>query len=106
MKWSSRGSRPATLKPTARSARSGGGREVLDKYERSPYIEEQTRTYPNNPDKDGYLEALMRLRHHTIMFKLGYGDRIRAMGFTTLKNRYPEAHVSFDRELSALAVHS
>jgi hypothetical protein len=81
-------------------------REVLDKYERSPYIEEQTRTYPNNPDKDGYLEALMRLRHHTIMFKLGYGDRIRATGFTALKNRYPEAHESFERELSALAVHS
>lgn len=66
----------------------------------------QTRTYPNNPDKDGYLEALMRLRHHTIMFKLGYGDRIRAMGFTALKNRYPEAHEPSEQELSALAVHS
>jgi hypothetical protein len=81
-------------------------REVLDKYERSPYIEEQTRAYPNNPAKDGYLEALMRLRHHTIMFKIGYVDRIGAMGFTTLKNRYPEAHESFEQELSALAVHS
>jgi len=34
-----------------------------------------------------------------IMFGLGYGDRIRAMGFTTLKNRYPEAHEAFKREL-------
>jgi hypothetical protein len=43
-------------------------------------------------------EPAGRLRHHTIMFKLGYGDRIRAMGFTALKNRYPEAHEPFERE--------
>ena len=77
-------------------------REVLEGYTHSLYIEEQARTYPANPDKDDYLAALTRLRHHMIMFKLGYGDRIRAMGFTTLKNRYPEAHAAFEGELEAL----
>ena len=74
-------------------------REVLERYEHSPYIERQRRTYPNNPDKDDYLEALKGLRHHMIMFRLGYGDRIRAMGFTNLKNKYPEAHKAFEEEL-------
>jgi hypothetical protein len=49
--------------------------EVLERYARSPYIGEQTSTYPNNPDKDGYLESLERLRHVMILFKLGYGSR-------------------------------
>jgi hypothetical protein len=77
-------------------------REVLERYAHSLYIEEQARTYPANPDKDDYLAALTRLRHHMIMFKLGYGDRIRAMGFTTLKNRYPEAYKAFGKELGCL----
>src|SRR5215203_929005 len=33
-------------------------RETLEKYEHSPYIEEQKRIYPNNPDKEDYLETL------------------------------------------------
>ena len=77
-------------------------REALERYRTSPCIEEQRRAYPNNPDKDGYLAALERLRHHMIMFRLGYGDRIRAMALTTLKNRYPEAHKAFKRELDFL----
>lgn len=76
--------------------------DVLEANARSEYIEGQRRTYPNNPDKDGYLEALERLRHHMIMFKLGYGDRIRAMAFTNGKNRYPEAHEAFKKELEGL----
>jgi len=77
-------------------------REVLEEYKTSPYIELQRRTYPNNPDKDEYLKALVRLRHHMIMFKLGYGDRIRAMAHANLKSRYPEAHKAFQRELDFL----
>lgn len=34
-----------------------------------------------------------------IMFRLGYGDRIRAMGLTNLKDKYPEAHKTFVEEL-------
>ena len=74
-------------------------REVLEKYEHSPYIERQRRVYPNNADKDMYLKSLERLRHHMIMFRLGYGDRIRAMSLTNLKNRYPEAYKAFEKEL-------
>ncbi len=77
-------------------------REVLEAYRTSTYIEGQRRTYPNNPDKEDYLEALERLRHHMIMFKLGYGDRIRAMARANLKHRYPEAHEAFEGELEDL----
>lgn len=95
-----------TLKERYPEAYDAFGRErkgeVLETYRTSPYIEEQKRTYPNNPDKEGYLEALARLRHHTIMFKLGYGDRIRAMAHANLKSRYPEAHKAFQRELDFL----
>jgi hypothetical protein len=60
--------------------------EVLERYARSPYIEGQRRTYPNNPDKDSYLRSLERLRHVMILFKLGYGSREMAMlmGFPAL----------------------
>jgi hypothetical protein len=74
-------------------------RETLEKYERSPYLELQRRVFPNNPDKDDYLEALKRLRHLMILFKLGYGGRIMAMAFTNSKNRYPEAHRAFRQEI-------
>ena len=57
------------------------------------------RTYPDNPDKDGYIEALKRLRHVIIMFRLGYGSREMAMARINLKNRFPEAVEAFDWEL-------
>src|SRR5215210_7543725 len=48
--------------PRAYSAFGGERRrETLERYKDSPYIEEQKKTYPNNPDKDGYLKALKRL---------------------------------------------
>jgi hypothetical protein len=72
---------------------------TLEEYERSPYVEIQQRTFPNNPDKDDYLEALKRLRYLMILFKLGYGGQVMAMARTNLANRYPEAHEAFRREL-------
>jgi hypothetical protein len=77
-------------------------REVLERYERSPYIEEQRRTYPNNPDKDEYLAALERLRHVMILFRLGYGSREMAMLRANSSRRYPEAFESFEGELENL----
>ena len=74
-------------------------RETLEGYEVSPYIEEQKKTYPNNPDKDDYIKALGRLRHVMILLKLGYGSREMAMAFTNGKNGYPEAHEAFEEEL-------
>lgn len=74
-------------------------RETLEKYKDSPYIEEQRRTYPNNPDKDRYLEKIERLRYLMILREIGYGDRMIAMAFTNLRNAYPEAFETFRREL-------
>ncbi len=77
-------------------------REVLERYAISPYIEEQKRTYPNNPDKDDYLKSLERLRHIMILFKLGYGSREMAMLKVNSRRRYPEAYEAFEEELEDL----
>jgi hypothetical protein len=77
-------------------------RDALDRYAHSPYIEEQRKTYPNNPDKDSYLRSLERLRHVMILFKLGYGSREMAMKKVNSARRYPEAHRVFVRELEDL----
>ena len=77
-------------------------RETLERFKISPYIEEQKRTYPNNPDKDGYLRSLERLRHVMILFKVGYGGFAMGMIFGKLKNKHPEAYEAFERELEDL----
>ena len=74
-------------------------REVLERHEHSPYIERQRRTYPNNPDKDGYLRRLERLKHLMILAKLGYGSREMAMALTNSSKKYPEARAAFEGEL-------
>jgi hypothetical protein len=33
------------------------GKEGLERYARSLYVEDQTKIYPNTPDKDGYLKS-------------------------------------------------
>lgn len=73
--------------------------ETFERYEDSPYLEEQKRAYPANPDKERYLQKIGRLRYVMILKKLGYGDRMIAMAFTNLKRAYPEAHEAFRREL-------
>ena len=80
----------------------GREREVLKCYRTSSYIERQRRTYPNNPDKDGYLKSLERLRHIMILSKLGYGSREMAMLRVNSSRRYPEAFESFEGELENL----
>ena len=77
-------------------------RETLQRYEYSPYIELQRRTYPNNPDKDDYLKALERLRNVMILFKLGYGSGEMNMLRVNSSRRYPEAYEAFERELKDL----
>ncbi len=75
---------------------------VLERYDRSAYIEEQRRTYPNNLDKDNYLKSLERLRHVMILFKLGCGSREMAMKRVNSSRRYPEAYEAFKEELEDL----
>ena len=95
-----------TLKTRYPEAYSAFGRErereVLERYARSPYIERQRRTYPDNPDKDDYLRSLERLRHVMILFGLGYGSREMAMKRVNSSRRYPEAFESFEGELENL----
>ena len=74
-------------------------REVLERYKNSPYKELQTGNYPNNPDKNAYLQTFKRLRFLMIMFKLGYRSREMNMALTNSTNRYPEAFEAFEREL-------
>ena len=75
---------------------------VLERYDRSAYIEEQRRTYPNNPDKEEYLRRLERLRHLMILSKLGYGSREMAMALVNSRRRYQEAAAAFEGELENL----
>jgi len=77
-------------------------RETLQRYEHSPYIEGQEWTYPDNPDKDGYLKSLERLRHVMILFGLGYGSREMNMLRVNSRRRYPEAYEAFEKELEDL----
>ena len=74
-------------------------REILGRYEHSPYIEGQKETYPDNPDKEGYIKSLERLRHVMILFKLGYGSREMSMVRANSARRFPEAHEAFSEEL-------
>ncbi len=73
--------------------------ETFERYKDSPYIKEQKRAYPKNPDKDDYLKSLERLRHVMILFKLGYGSREMAMLKVNSSRRFPEAREAFEREL-------
>ena len=73
--------------------------ETLRRYEHSLYIEGQKETYPNNPDKHGYLKSLERLRQVMIRFRLGYGSREMNMLRVNSSRRYPEAYEAFEREL-------
>ena len=74
-------------------------RETLEKYRRSPYIEEVER-WSDSEAKDSYLRDLKRLRGLMIYSKkLGYGSYVMGMIYGKLKNRHPEAHEAFKEEL-------
>ncbi len=76
--------------------------DVLEQNERSPYIEGQKVTYPNNPDKPFYLAKLERLKTLMILSKLGYGSREMSMALTNAKRTYPEAAAAFEGEIENL----
>ena len=68
---------------------------MLRRYEHSPYIGLQRQLYPNNPDKDGYLKSLERLRHLMLMSRLGYGRQEMNMLGINSSRGYPEAYEAF-----------
>lgn len=74
-------------------------RETLEKYERSPYIDE-IEEWPDSEGKDRYLRDLKRLRDVMIRSqKLGYGSYAMGMIYGKLRSKYPKAHEAFEREL-------
>ncbi len=77
-------------------------RETLEKYKDSPYIAE-VEGWPDSEGKDKYLRDLKRLKDIMIRSKkLGYGGYAMGMIYGKLKNKYPEAHEVFGRELEDL----
>lgn len=59
----------------------------------------QARKAQTTPEEDGCFEAAGWLRHHTITFGSGYGDQIKAMALTNLRNSYPEAYEAVVRKV-------
>ncbi len=77
-------------------------RETLERFALSAYIAE-VEGWPDSEGKDRYLQHLKRLRDIMIRTKkLGYGSYAMGMIYGKLKNKYPEAHKVFSRELEGL----
>jgi len=76
-------------------------RETLEKYSHSPYIG-QIEALPDSEYKEKWLKDLRELRKLMILFGLGYGGYAMGMIFGKLKNKHPEAHDAFKRELEDL----
>jgi hypothetical protein len=77
-------------------------REILERYRFSRYIEEIV-LWPDSEARDSYLRDLKQLRDLMIHSKkLGYGGYAMSMVYAKLRNKYPEAHDAFGRELRVL----
>ena len=76
--------------------------EALDKYNcPSPYIQE-VEGWPESEARDQYLKDLRRLRDVMVHSKVGYIGYAGGAILGRLKNRYPEAHEVFKKELEDL----
>jgi hypothetical protein len=76
-------------------------RETLEKYRHSPYIE-QVEAPPGSRYREKWLKDLRELKKIMILFRLGYGGYAMGMIFGKLKNKHPEAHEAFMKELENL----
>jgi hypothetical protein len=76
-------------------------RETLVKYRHSPYIE-QIEALPDSEYRANWLRDLRELRKIMILFRLGYGGYAMGMIYGKLKNKHPEAHETFEKELEDL----
>jgi hypothetical protein len=76
-------------------------RETLERYRHSPYIE-KVEALPESKYKEKWIKDLRELRKIMILFRLGYGGYVMGMIYGKLKNRHPEAHDAFKRELEDL----
>jgi hypothetical protein len=87
-------------------------REILERYRISPCIEEQRRTYPDNPDKEGYLKLLERVeeRHDPLDVRVqqpGDGNASES-GLVTPASRVRQvgAEERFEDALSETSLHN
>jgi hypothetical protein len=76
-------------------------RETLERYRYSPYIE-QIEALPDSEYRQKWLKDLRELRKIMILFRLGYGGYAMGMIYGKLKNKYPKAHETFEKELEDL----
>ena len=91
-----------TRYPEAYSAFGGERkREALERYRHSPYIE-QVEALPDSEYREKWLKDLRELRKIMILFRLGYGGYVMGMIYGKLKNKHPEAHETFEKELEDL----
>lgn len=70
----------------------------MERYRHSPYIE-RVEALPESEYREQWLKDFRELRKIMIFFRLGYGGFAMGMIFGKLKNRHPEAHVVFEKEL-------
>jgi hypothetical protein len=76
--------------------------EALDQYDcPSPYIQE-VEGWPESEARDQYLKDLRRLRDVMVHSKVDYIGYAGGAVLGRLKNRYPEAHDVFKKELEDL----
>lgn len=76
-------------------------RETLERYRHSPNIQ-QIEALPESEHREKWIKDLRELRKIMILFRLGYGGYAMGMIYGKLKNRHPEAHDAFKRELEDL----
>jgi hypothetical protein len=75
--------------------------EILQKHRHSPYIE-RVEALPGSGYREKWLKDLRELKKIMILFRLGYGGYAMGMVFGKLKNKHPEAHEAFMKELENL----
>jgi hypothetical protein len=77
-------------------------RETLEKYRYSSYLEE-VEGWPESEAKDSYLRDLKRLRDLMIhSTKVGYRSYATGLAMANIRDKYPEAHRVFKKELEDL----
>ena len=77
-------------------------REIPERYGYSPYIA-KAEAWPNSEAKDSYLRDLKRLRDLMIhLTKLGYRSYAIGLAMANIRDKYPEAHRVFKKELEDL----
>jgi hypothetical protein len=74
-------------------------KETFERLMPSPYIEKQSRNFPDPEEKEKYLRKLRNLRRLMIASTLGSVGYAGGMALTNFRNGYPQAYEVFEEEL-------